>query len=271
MASVSGPFIALLELVGGILLLLGVAGRWLGLLYAIEFAVAFFYVKLPAGFQGARLDLMLLAGGLLIFLAGPGKAALDAYWLETEGDRVTGSWSARPEESERGVRRPARLARPPSRHPRRAFRSLRNRRLARAHDGDEGKQLVTRFDQRGADAIRSRLREQPPLLRRIFNEAPPSDEDLRVRATRAQALEQVARPRGSTRPQRGQTEQRGTFALDALDDLGREQTGRHDLEADDGRVQHLLEHPQPDLLGRIARRTAEHADRAGSRRLAFRW
>ena len=163
MASVSGPFIALLDLVGGILLLLGVAGRWLGLLYAIEFAVAFFYVKLPAGFQGARLDLMLLAGGLLIFLAGPGKAALDAYWLETEGDRVTGSWSARPEESERGVRRPARLARPPSRHPRRAFRSLRNRRLARADDGDEGKQLVTRFDQRGADAIHRDLRDARAL------------------------------------------------------------------------------------------------------------
>jgi len=143
MASVSGPFIALLDLVGGILLLLGVAGRWLGLLYAIEFAVAFFYVKLPAGFQGARLDLMLLAGGLLIFLAGPGKAALDAYWLETEGDRVTGSWSARPEESERGVRRPARLARPPSRHPRRAFRSLRNRRLARAPRPTLGKVLLT--------------------------------------------------------------------------------------------------------------------------------
>jgi len=73
---VAGPFIAVLELVGGILLLLGIAGRWLGLLYTIEFIVAFFYVKLPAGFGGARLDLMLLAGGVVIFLAGPGKAAL---------------------------------------------------------------------------------------------------------------------------------------------------------------------------------------------------
>ena len=85
MANISGPFIAVLELAGGILLLLGAAGRWLGLLYSIEFAVAFFYVKLPAGFPGARLDLMLLAGGILIFLAGPGKAAVDAVWLENEG------------------------------------------------------------------------------------------------------------------------------------------------------------------------------------------
>jgi putative oxidoreductase len=79
---ISGPFIMILELVGGILLLFGIAGRWLGLLYTIEFIVAFFYVKLPAGFGGARLDLMLLAGAILLFLAGPGKAAVDEVWLE---------------------------------------------------------------------------------------------------------------------------------------------------------------------------------------------
>jgi len=84
MPGIAGPFIAVLELVGGALLLLGIAGRWLGLLYTIEFLVAFFYVKLPAGFLGARLDLMLLAGGLAIFLAGPGKAAVDSLWLEKE-------------------------------------------------------------------------------------------------------------------------------------------------------------------------------------------
>ena len=84
MAAIAGPFIAILELVGGALLLLGMASRWLGLLFTVEFAVAFFYVKLPAGFPGARLDLMLLAGGLLIFLAGPGKAAADSLWLEKD-------------------------------------------------------------------------------------------------------------------------------------------------------------------------------------------
>lgn len=78
----AGPFIMGLELVGGVLLLLGLFGRWLGLLYTIEFIVAFFYVKLPAGFAGARLDLMLLAGAILIFLAGPGRAAVDQAWLE---------------------------------------------------------------------------------------------------------------------------------------------------------------------------------------------
>jgi len=84
LGSVFGPFIAILELVGGTLLLLGIAGRWLGLLFTIEFIVAFFYVKLPNGFAGARIDMLLLAGSFLIFAAGPGKAAIDALWLEKE-------------------------------------------------------------------------------------------------------------------------------------------------------------------------------------------
>lgn len=84
LAGVMGPFIGLLELGGGLLLLVGLFARWLGLLYAIEFTVAAFYVKFPAGFAGGRLDLMLLAGGLLFLLAGPGRAAIDEVWLEKD-------------------------------------------------------------------------------------------------------------------------------------------------------------------------------------------
>ena len=80
---VTGPFIALLELVGGALLLVGLAGRWVGLLFAIEFVVAMFVVKLPStGWAGARLDLMLLAGGVLLFFAGSGRLSIDEVWLE---------------------------------------------------------------------------------------------------------------------------------------------------------------------------------------------
>ncbi|HZF03279.1 MAG TPA: DoxX family protein [Patescibacteria group bacterium] len=80
---VTGPFIALLELVGGALLLVGLGGRWLGLLFALEFVVATFVVKLPsAGWAGARLDVMLLAGGVLLFLAGSGRVSIDEVWLE---------------------------------------------------------------------------------------------------------------------------------------------------------------------------------------------
>jgi len=84
---VMGPYIVALELVGGALLLLGVAGRWVGLLVAAEFAVATFYVKMPAlGWAAGRIDLMLLAAGMLFFLAGPGRAAVDEFWLERTGD-----------------------------------------------------------------------------------------------------------------------------------------------------------------------------------------
>jgi putative oxidoreductase len=80
---ITGPFIALLELIGGALLLIGLAGRWVGLLFAIEFVVAAFVVKLPSvGWSGARLDLMLLAGGVLLFFAGSGRLSIDEVWLE---------------------------------------------------------------------------------------------------------------------------------------------------------------------------------------------
>lgn len=76
--SVTGPFIAALELVGGALLVLGLATRWVGLLFALEFAVATFWVALPrGGVTRSSLEIMLLAGGLLLFLNGGGKAALD--------------------------------------------------------------------------------------------------------------------------------------------------------------------------------------------------
>jgi putative oxidoreductase len=70
-----------LELVGGLLLLIGLFGRWLGLLFAIQFAIAFFWVKLPVGFAGGRLDLMLVAAALLFLFAGSGRASADDAWL----------------------------------------------------------------------------------------------------------------------------------------------------------------------------------------------
>src|ERR1051326_3947565 len=54
-----------------------------GLFYAIGLAIAFFWVKLRMlGFAEGRLDLMLLGAGLLLSLAGPGRAAVDDLWLE---------------------------------------------------------------------------------------------------------------------------------------------------------------------------------------------
>ena len=83
MPAVFGWTASVLELFGGLALLIGLFGRWLGLLYAIEFAVVFFWVEVrTAGLAGGWLPKMLLASGLLFFLAGPGRAAVDSLWLE---------------------------------------------------------------------------------------------------------------------------------------------------------------------------------------------
>ena len=77
------PFIAVLELVGGILLVLGLATRWVGLLFALEMIVTTFWVQIPGrGWGASDLDRSLLAGGILLFLAGGGRAAVDERWLE---------------------------------------------------------------------------------------------------------------------------------------------------------------------------------------------
>jgi putative oxidoreductase len=80
----AGPFIATLELVGGVLLLAGLGVRWLGLLYTIEFIVATFYVKLPTGYYNARLDTMLLGAAIVLFIQGAGRLSIDGAWLERE-------------------------------------------------------------------------------------------------------------------------------------------------------------------------------------------
>ena len=74
---VLAPFVAGLELVGGILLILGVATRWISLLFACEMLVTTVFVQIPAkGWNGADLDRMLLAATLLFILAGPGAWAV---------------------------------------------------------------------------------------------------------------------------------------------------------------------------------------------------
>ena len=83
--SVMAPFIAGLELVGGILLILGLATRVVGGLFALEMLVTTLWVKIPsAGWNASDLDRMLLVACVLLVLAGPGAAALDRLWWERE-------------------------------------------------------------------------------------------------------------------------------------------------------------------------------------------
>ncbi|HEV8673025.1 MAG TPA: DoxX family protein [Methylomirabilota bacterium] len=82
----TGPFITGLELLGGLGLLLGAFTRGWGLVFAIEFMVTTFYVKLPQGWTAMRLDLLLLAVSLLLALEGAGPASVDAV---RAADRAT--------------------------------------------------------------------------------------------------------------------------------------------------------------------------------------
>src|SRR5689334_9947530 len=82
---VMGPLVAILELVGGVLLIVGTATRWIGLRFGLEMLVTTIWVQLPSrGWTASDLDRGLLAASLLLVLGGGGRASVDAIWLEKD-------------------------------------------------------------------------------------------------------------------------------------------------------------------------------------------
>jgi putative oxidoreductase len=88
-----GIFIPVLEVVGGLLLIAGLATRWVSLLFAIEMLVTTLLVKLPRlGFiapqgqpgVGAELDLLLLVCALLLLTHGSGPLSVERSVLKRE-------------------------------------------------------------------------------------------------------------------------------------------------------------------------------------------
>lgn len=77
--------VTLVELVGGILLILGLFSRLAALLLTIDLTVAVLLVKLGVGLiapadqpgAGYELDLALIAGFLVVLFAGPGPVSID--------------------------------------------------------------------------------------------------------------------------------------------------------------------------------------------------
>ena len=93
------PFIGGLELIGGILLFLGVATRWMSVLFVCEMVVATVLVSIPArSWSAVELPLMLLAATLLLVLAGPGALAI---WDGTSETDVAESTATFPPENPR--------------------------------------------------------------------------------------------------------------------------------------------------------------------------
>lgn len=74
---VAAPAIALLEVIGGIALILGLGSRIFALLLAIDMIVAIAIAKLHSGFVGGwEFELVLVAGLLALVFSGPGTISL---------------------------------------------------------------------------------------------------------------------------------------------------------------------------------------------------
>lgn len=85
LADVAAPLVAGLELVGGVLLVLGVATRVVGVLLAVDMVVAGLLAHASSGFYsqdgGFEYVLVLAVASLAVALTGPGRFSLDAVFL----------------------------------------------------------------------------------------------------------------------------------------------------------------------------------------------
>jgi uncharacterized membrane protein YphA (DoxX/SURF4 family) len=84
----------ILEPIGGALLILGIGTRWLSLYFIVEMLITAFIVKAARGTPfiqvagkpgtGFELDLLLLAGALVLLVAGSGALSLEHNVLKRE-------------------------------------------------------------------------------------------------------------------------------------------------------------------------------------------
>jgi putative oxidoreductase len=77
--------IALLEVIGGLAILLGVVTRIASLLFILEMTGAIVFVKLSKGFVGGyEFELLLISICISLVLVGPGRISIENYFLKRE-------------------------------------------------------------------------------------------------------------------------------------------------------------------------------------------
>ncbi|WP_203247313.1 DoxX family protein [Sporosarcina beigongshangi] len=85
--------VAIIELIGGIMLILGMGTRIISVLFAVIMLVAIFTVKLPAGFlgdgqlAGYELEVALLAIAIFLAIANSTSFSLDNKFFGEEGEK----------------------------------------------------------------------------------------------------------------------------------------------------------------------------------------
>jgi putative oxidoreductase len=82
--SIAGPGVAILEFVGGILILFGLFTRVIAILLAIEMLGAIFFVHLKNGFflpTGFEFAFTMLMSSLALVLGGPGAYAIESRFM----------------------------------------------------------------------------------------------------------------------------------------------------------------------------------------------
>ncbi len=92
--SIIGWIPVILEPLGGLLLILGLGTRWVGLYFVVEMAITGLLVKAARGTPfivasgktgvGFEFDLLLLAGALALFLLGSGQLSVEKNILKRE-------------------------------------------------------------------------------------------------------------------------------------------------------------------------------------------
>ena len=84
------PLLMIFEVVGGLLLIVGAFGRFVGAAMIVQFLVAGFVVSWPSqmGWGQARLDFLMGACGAMFLLSGSGLLSVDSWRSGRDGGSV---------------------------------------------------------------------------------------------------------------------------------------------------------------------------------------